>query len=162
MAVIRHVEASAEERAAYFKMRRAITGEEGGDGDEPENISINQERYAELSAAEQWILTITSGGFGKRTSAHEYRVSGRGGQGVAAANLSRRDDRIVAVFTVEDDDQIMLATSTGQSIRCPVTGISRQGRASSGVRVFNVSDDEYVVSVAYIAEQGDEEEGSTT
>ncbi|MEM9716231.1 MAG: DNA gyrase subunit A [Pseudomonadota bacterium] len=158
MAVIRHVDASAEERAAYFKMRRAITGEESGDTDDVSDIAISQERYAELGAMEQWILTITSGGFGKRTSAHEYRVSGRGGQGVAAANLARRDDKIVAAFTVDDEDQIMLATSTGQSIRCPVEGISRQGRASSGVRVFNVGDDEHVVSVAYIAEQQDEDE----
>ena len=157
MAVIRHVDATAEERNAYFKMRRAVTGEEGGeiDGDITE---ISQERYAELGALEEWILTITAGGFGKRSSAHEYRVSGRGGQGVAAANLSRRDDKIVAAFTVEDDDQIMLATSTGQSIRCPVEGISRQGRASSGVKVFDVKEDESVVSVAYIHE--DEEEST--
>ncbi|MEM0976717.1 MAG: DNA gyrase subunit A [Pseudomonadota bacterium] len=157
MAVIRHVDASAEERAAYFKMRRAITGEESGDADDVSDISISQERYAELGAQEEWILTVTSGGYGKRTSAHEYRVSGRGGQGVAAANLTRRDDKIVAAFTVEDHDQIMLATSTGQSIRCPVDGISRQGRASSGVRVFDVAEDEHVVSVAYIAEQSEDD-----
>jgi DNA gyrase subunit A len=123
---------------------------------------MSQERYAELGALEEWILTVTAGGFGKRSSAHEYRVSGRGGQGVAAANLSRRDDRIVAAFTVEDEDQIMLATSTGQSIRCPVMGISRQGRASSGVTIFNTKDGEEVVSVAYIAEQEDEEDVETT
>ena len=160
MAVIRHVDASAEERNAYFKMRRAVTGEDGAeiDGDD---VEISQERYAELGALEEWILTITAGGFGKRSSAHEYRVSGRGGQGVAAANLSRRDDKIVAAFTVEDEDQIMLATSTGQSIRCPVDGISRQGRASSGVKVFDVKDEEEVVSVAYIHEdESDEEETS--
>ncbi|MEM7241001.1 MAG: DNA gyrase subunit A [Pseudomonadota bacterium] len=159
MAVIRHVDATAEERNAYFKMRRAVTGEDGGeiDGDD---VEISQERYAELGALEEWILTITAGGFGKRSSAHEYRVSGRGGQGVAAANLSRRDDKIVAAFTVEDEDQIMLATSTGQSIRCPVEGISRQGRASSGVKVFDVKEDEKVVSVAYIHESEDEEDGA--
>ena len=77
---------------------------------------------------------------------------------MAAANLTRRDDRIVAAFTVEDDDQIMLATSTGQSIRCPVSGISRQGRTSSGVMIFNVGKNERVVSVAYIAEQSEEED----
>ncbi|MEH6360807.1 MAG: DNA gyrase C-terminal beta-propeller domain-containing protein, partial [Amylibacter sp.] len=119
------------------------------------------ERYEELAALEQWVLTITKGGFGKRSSAHEYRVSGRGGQGVAAANLGRRDDRIIACFTVEDEDQIMLATSTGQSIRCPVAGISRQGRTSSGVTVFSLGKNEDVVSVAYIAENSDDEEGDT-
>jgi len=157
MAVIRHVDASADERATYFKMRRAITGDEAGEieggGVDSE---LSTERYAELGALEQWILTITSGGYGKRSSAHEYRVAGRGGQGIAAANLGRRGDSIVASFTVEDDDQIMLATSTGQSIRCPVAGISRQGRASSGVRVFDTSGDEKVVSVAWIAEQADD------
>jgi len=160
MAVIRHVDASAEERNAYFKMRRAMTGEEGGEVD-GEGIDISTERYEELAALEQWILTITKGGFGKRSSAHEYRVSGRGGQGVAAANLGRRDDRIIACFTVEDEDQIMLATSTGQSIRCPVAGISRQGRTSSGVTVFSLGKSEDVVSVAYIAENSDDEEDGT-
>ena len=151
MAVIRHVNASSEERTAYFKMRRAIS-----DGETPVN-DITQERYEELSELEDWILIITSGGFGKRSSAHEYRVSGRGGQGVAAANLDRRDDTVVAAFTVHEEDQIMLATSTGQSIRCPVSGISLQGRSSSGVTVFNTKDGEKVVSVAYIAETEDEE-----
>ncbi len=160
MAVIRHVDASAEERNAYFKKRRAITGEEGGEVD-GEETDISTERYEDLAALEQWILTITKGGFGKRSSAHEYRVSGRGGQGVAAANLGRRDDRIIACFTVEDEDQIMLATSTGQSIRCPVSGISRQGRTSSGVTVFSLGKGEDVVSVAYIAESSDDEEGGT-
>ncbi|MDR6265448.1 DNA gyrase subunit A [Roseobacter sp. N2S] len=157
MAVIRHVDASPDERAAYFKMRRAVTGEESGDVEEAGSTTISSERYAELGALEQWILTVTSGGYGKRSSAHEYRVAGRGGQGIAAANLGRRNDRIIASFTVDEDDQIMLATSTGQSIRCPVSGISRQGRTSSGVTVFNTAKGEKVVSVAYIAEQGDEE-----
>ena len=155
MSILRHVNATPDERNAYFKMRRAVTGEEGG---EIENVdtSISTERYAELSALEEWILTITSGGYGKRSSAHEYRVSGRGGQGIAAANLGRRGDSIVACFPVEDEDQIMLATTTGQSIRCPVSGISRQGRGSSGVTVFNTAKDEKVISVAWIAEQGDD------
>jgi DNA gyrase subunit A len=160
MAVIRHVDATSDERAAYFKMRRAITGDETGEieGGGEETL-LTQDRYTELSALEQWILTITSGGYGKRSSAHEYRVAGRGGLGIAAANLGRRGDNIVASFTVEDDDQIMLATSTGQSIRCPVAGISRQGRTSSGVKVFTTSKGEEVVSVAWIAEQGDANDG---
>ena len=157
MAVIRHVEATADERNAYFKKRRAMTGEESDDIS-GEDTAISTERFDELAALEQWILTITKGGFGKRSSAHEYRVSGRGGQGVAAANLGRRDDQIIACFTVEDEDQIMLATSTGQSIRCPVKGISRQGRTSSGVTVFNMSKNEDVVSVAYIAETSDDDD----
>ncbi len=157
MSILRHVDATSDERNAYFKMRRAVTGEDGADIEDT-GASISPERYAELSALEEWILTITAAGFGKRSSSHEYRVSGRGGQGITAANLTRRDDSIVATFPVEDEDQIMLATNTGQSIRCPVEGISRQGRASSGVRVFNTSKGEEVVSVAWIAEKNDEEE----
>ncbi len=159
MAMIRHVEATPDERTAYLKMRRADTGETGDDAVETD-IDLSPERYEMLKSMEQWILTITSGGFGKRSSALEYRIAGRGGQGIAAANLGRRDDLIVASFTVEDEDQIMLATSTGQSIRCPVAGISRQGRTSSGVTVFNTGKNEKVVSVAYIAEQSDEEGNS--
>ena len=150
LAVIRHVDAGSDERTAYFKMRRALA-----DGETPEK-DISQERFDELAAQEDWILTITAGGYGKRSSAHEYRVSGRGGLGVAAANLDRRDDKIVAAFTVADEDQIMLATSTGQSIRCPVSGISQQGRSSSGVTVFNTKKGESVVSVAYIADSDEE------
>lgn len=156
MSILRHVDATSDERNAYFKMRRAVTGEDSSEVDDTDS-SISSERYSELSALEEWILTITSGGYGKRSSAHEYRVSGRGGQGIAAANLGRRGDTIIAAFPVEDDDQIMLATTTGQSIRCPVDGISRQGRSSSGVRVFNTAEDESVVSVAWIADQGEEE-----
>ena len=134
-------------------MRKAITGEDT-DLEETENmnLTISQERYVELGALEEWILTLTSQGFGKRTSAHEFRISGRGGQGIAAANLERRNDNIVASFTVEDDDQIMLVTSTGQSIRCSVSEISRQSRSASGVRVFNTNSDEKVASVAWIAD----------
>ena len=157
MAVIHHVDVTSEERSAYFKMRRAITGDDTDEDTETTSI-LSQERYAELSALEEWVLVITASGFGKRSSAHEYRVSGRGGQGIAAANLTRREDKIVASFTVEEDDQIMLVTTTGQSIRCPVQGISRQGRSSSGVKVFDTAEEETVASVAWIAEQGHDEE----
>ncbi len=158
MSILRHVDATPDERNAYFKMRRAVTGDEGGEVEET-SASISSERYAELSALEEWILTITSAGFGKRSSAHEYRVAGRGGQGISAANLGRRGDTIISTFPVEDDDQIMLATDSGQSIRCPVAGISRQSRSASGVRVFKTGDKEKVVSVAWIAENQEEEEG---
>ncbi|MEE2774212.1 MAG: DNA gyrase subunit A [Pseudomonadota bacterium] len=159
MAIITHVDASSEERNIYFKMRRAQLE----DGQQPESSmlesfgTISEDRYEELLAKEEWILTLTSSGFGKRSSAHEFRVSSRGGQGISVANLERRDDTIVASFPVEDDDQIMLVTSTGQSIRCPVQGISRQSRTASGVKVFNTANNEKVVSVAWIAEQNETE-----
>ena len=153
MAILKHIEVSTEERLAYFKMRRAITGEDSGvENDEISTLVLSQERYVELGALEEWILTITSQGFGKRSSAHEYRRSGRGGQGITSANLERRRDSIIASFTVEDDDQIMLVTSAGQSIRCSVSEISRQSRSASGVRVFDTKGDENVVSVAWIAD----------
>ena len=156
MAIILHVTVTSEERSAYFKMRKAITGDDLEIDEIASNeLTLSQERYVSLSAQEEWILTITSSGFGKRSSAHEYRVSGRGGQGISAANLERREDTIISSFTVEEDDQIMLVTSTGQSIRCPVSGISRQSRSASGVRVFNTGADEKVVSVACIAEKND-------
>jgi len=158
MSILRHVEATPDERSAYFKMRRAVTGEDEAEV-EATDSSITSEHYAELSALEEWILTITSGGFGKRSSALEYRIAGRGGLGIAAANLGRRGDTIIASFPVEEDDQIMLATNSGQSIRCPVAGISRQSRSSSGVTVFKTAKGEEVVSVAWIAEQGEEDGG---
>ena len=165
MAIIRHVNVSSEERYAYFKMRRAITGEESLEETNLDNneemISISKDRYAELSAAEEWILTLTSSGYGKRSSALEFRVSGRGGQGITAANLLRREDTIVAAFPVDDDDQIMLMTSTGKAIRCPVAGISRQSRTASGVKVFTTANEEKVVSVAWIAENTDENDQTT-
>lgn len=158
MSILHHVEATPDERSAYFKMRKAVTGEDGAE-DGAGDSTITSERYAELSAHEEWILTITSGGFGKRSSALEYRIAGRGGLGIAAANLGRRGDTIIASFPVDEDDQIMLATNSGQSIRCPVAGISRQSRSSSGVTVFKTAKGEEVVSVAWIADQGEDDGG---
>ncbi len=160
MSVIRHFEADPDERAAYLKMRRAVAGiADDGEMDEDEAApgSITQERYAEMSAAENLILTITSGGAGKLSSSHDYPVRGRGGMGVAAMDKAMRGGELVASFPVEIDDQIMLATSKGQSIRVPVEGISFRSRSAGGVRVFNTGKGEEVVSVAWIADQGDEE-----
>nr|WP_174825601.1 MULTISPECIES: DNA gyrase subunit A [unclassified Ruegeria] len=161
MSVIRHFEAGPDERAAYLKMRRAVAGiADDGETDEDEAApgTITQERYAEMSAAENLILTITSGGAGKLSSSHDYPVRGRGGMGVAAMDKAMRGGELVASFPVEIDDQIMLATSKGQSIRVPVEGISFRSRSAGGVRVFNTGKGEEVVSVAWIADQGDEDE----
>ncbi len=157
MAVIRHFEASAEERAAYLKQRRLMAGvTEEGEEDEAAPGELSPERYAEMSAAEDLILTITEGGQGKLSSSHDYPVRGRGGQGVAAMDKAMRGGEIVAAFPVLLEDQIMLATSKGQSIRCPVEGISFRSRSAGGVKVFNTGKGEEVVSVAWIADQGDE------
>jgi len=160
MAVIRHFEASSEERAAYLKMRRAVAGirEEDAESDDEAvaDIAITQERYAEMSAAEDLILTITDQGSGKMSSSHDYPIRGRGGQGVQAIDKGMRGGPVVASFPVDMDDQIMLVTTTGQSIRCPVSDISFRSRSAGGVRVFNTAKDERVVSVAWIAEQSDD------
>ncbi len=162
MSVIRHFDATSDERAAYLKMRRlmaGVTDEAEGDEDEGNADSVlPQERYAEMSAAENLILTITAGGAGKLSSSHDYPVRGRGGMGVAAMDKAMRGGELVASFPVEIDDQIMLATSKGQSIRVPVDGISFRSRSAGGVRVFNTGKGEEVVSVAWIADQGDEDE----
>ena len=161
MAIIRHFEASPDERAAYLKMRRLMAGvvedaeadEDGGNADS----LLPQERYAEMSAAENLILTITSQGSGKLSSSFDYPLRGRGGMGVQAMDKAMRGGPLVASFPVEVDDQIMLATSRGQSIRVPVDGISLRSRSAGGVRVFNTGAGEEVVSVARIADQGEEE-----
>jgi DNA gyrase subunit A len=162
MSIIRHFDATSDERSAYLKMRRAIAGmvDEEGSSDEEgvsENTTISQERYAEMSAAENLILTITKGGSGKTSSSHDYPVRGRGGMGVAAMDKAMRGGEIVASFPVEMQDQIMLVTSKGQSIRVPVDGISFRSRSAGGVRVFNTGTDETVVSVAWIADQGEDD-----
>ncbi len=162
MSVIRHFDATSDERAAYLKMRRLMAGvTEEAEADEDEGNAdsvLPQERYAEMSAAENLILTITAGGAGKLSSSHDYPVRGRGGMGVAAMDKAMRGGELVASFPVEIDDQIMLATSKGQSIRVPVDGISFRSRSAGGVRVFNTGKGEEVVSVAWIADQGDEDE----
>ncbi len=163
MAVIRHFEASSEERAAYLKQRRLMAGttdeEEIEDEEDVAEGQLSTERYAEMSAAEDLILTITAKGSGKLSSSHDYPVRGRGGQGVAAIDKAMRGGPLVACFPVEISDQIMLATSRGQSIRCPVDGISFRSRSAGGVKVFNTARGEEVVSVAWIADQGDEDNG---
>ncbi|MEO9820761.1 MAG: DNA gyrase subunit A, partial [Paracoccaceae bacterium] len=164
MSVIRHFEATSDERAAYLKMRRAMAGladdaEGAGDGDDAdENATISQERYAEMSASENLILTISASGTGKLSSSQDYPVRGRGGMGVAAMDKAMRGGELVASFPVELDDQIMLATSKGQSIRVPVEGISFRSRSAGGVKVFDTGKGEVVVSVARIADQGEDED----
>ena len=162
MSVIRHFEAASEERVAYLKQRRLMAGltDDDSSDDEEEQVQAGQlstERYAEMSAAEDLILTITAKGAGKVSSAHDYPVRGRGGMGVTAWSKAMAHGPIVACFPVEMSDQVMLATSKGQSIRVPVEGISFRSRSAGGVKVFSTGKNEEVVSVAWIADQGDEE-----
>ena len=169
LSILRHFEASGDERAAYLKMRRAIAGEAAGENgvetetegaEETSGVNgeqLPQERYVPMSEAEQYILTLSENGYGKRTSSFEYRITGRGGKGIVAMAVNDRNGPLVASFPVEDSDQIMLVTDGGQLIRCPIEGIRIIGRGAQGVTVFNTADDEKVVSVERVA--AEEEEG---
>jgi DNA gyrase subunit A len=168
MAILRHVEATSEDRAGYLKMRRAVTGEqtngENGATDAEEEtaqaVALSPERYTEMSAQEQFILTVSERGYGKRTSSYEYRITGRGGKGITAMAVNSRNGRLVASFPVEHEDEIMLVTNSGQLIRVPVEDIRVVGRGTQGVTVFSTRDGERVVSVEHIegddAVEGDE------
>jgi DNA gyrase subunit A len=169
MAILRHVEATSEERAAYLKMSRAVGGEEemngngagNGNGNGEEEpvaaMPLSQERYAELGAAEEFILTVSANGYGKRTSSYEYRIAGRGGKGIAAMTVNSRNGPLVASFPVEDEDQIMLVTDGGQLIRCPVHDIRKARRSTQGVIILNTAEGEHVVSVERIGEEAEGE-----
>jgi DNA gyrase subunit A len=158
LTILRHMDASADERAAY--LRRANAVRRGGaeeeavaDGEDASGtIELGEQRYVEMSAAEQFVLTISENGFGKRTSSFEYRTTGRGGKGIVAMSVNERNGKLVASFPVEDSDQIMLVTDKGQLIRCPVEDIRIAGRSTQGVIVFDTADDEHVVSVEHIGE----------
>ncbi|MHC2437884.1 DNA gyrase subunit A [Bradyrhizobium sp. USDA 4451] len=167
LAILRHVETTSDERSAYLKMRRAVAGEAAteepveAEGEETANaIQLSQERYAELSAAEQVVLTVSVNGYGKRTSSYEYRTTGRGGKGIVAMSVNNRNGNLVASFPVEDADQIMLVTDKGQLIRCPVADIRVAGRSTQGVIVFDTAEDEHVVSVEHIPEEENGENGN--
>jgi DNA gyrase subunit A len=169
LAILRHVEATADERVAYLKRANAVRRGQNGDaeenataadGEEAEGaIELGQDRYVQLSAAEQFVLTISEKGFGKRTSSYEYRTTNRGGKGIVAMAVTEKNGRIVASFPVEDSDQIMLVTDGGQLIRCPVDGIRIAGRATQGVIVFSTAEGERVASVERISEEGEENGG---
>jgi DNA gyrase subunit A len=166
MAVLRSVAATPAERAAYLKhqraMLRAADGEEGEDAPAPAEdgeddvgeASLTPERIAELGAAEEILLTVSSEGFGKRTSAYDFRRTGRGGQGLAAQDLSKRGGRLVGSFPIDDSDQILLVTDQGQLIRVPVSQIRVAARNTQGVTIFRTAQDEHVVSVERLADSG--------
>jgi DNA gyrase subunit A len=165
LSILRHVEATADERMAYLRRANAVRRgqygeieENGGDNEEADGaIELGQSRYAELSAAEQLVLTISEKGFGKRTSSYEYRTTGRGGKGIVAMAITEKNGRLVASFPVEDNDEIMLVTDGGQLIRCPVDGIRIAGRSTQGVIVFSTAEGERVASVERLTEEGDGE-----
>jgi DNA gyrase subunit A len=172
MAILRNVAATPDERAAYLKQSRALLRAQASeeDGEEPEvatededevvsDTALSMERFAELGAAEETILTMSTEGIGKRTSAYDFRRTGRGGQGLMAQDLTRKGGRLVAAFPVEQSDEILLVTDAGQLIRCPVAQIRIAARNTQGVIVFRTGKDEHVVSVERLAEAGGDSDG---
>jgi DNA gyrase subunit A len=173
LSILRHVDATADERVAYLKrasaVRRGLNGEdEATPLPEPEEaseagvtgaIELGERRYVEMSEAEQFVLTLSERGFGKRSSSYEYRTTGRGGKGIVAMAVTGKTGRVVASFPVEDQDQIMLVTNGGQLIRTRVEGIRIAGRSTQGVIVFDTAEDERVVSVERLSEEGEENGG---
>ena len=164
MSILKHVDVTPDERNAYLKRANQLMGDDGavaeGSDAEDTTYQISQERFMELMDREQVVLTVSNKGFGKRTSAYEYRVSGRGGQGVANMALtSKNGGEVVATFPVTDAHQIMLVTDGGQLIRTPVQNVRTTGRSAQGVTIFKVGKDENVVSVAWLVEEDSDEEG---
>lgn len=162
MAILNGIDVTSDEARAYLKhaaaMRRAA-GEEGDvdlDVDGPD-MAISPERIALLGAAEQFVLTVTENGYGKRSSSYEYRTSGRGGKGIAAIVVNDRNGPVRASFPADDSDQIMLVTDGGQLIRTPVNDIRIAGRNTQGVTIFKTRDGEHVVSVERIEDITDDE-----
>jgi len=161
LSILRHVEATADERAAYLKrasaVRRGEEGEEGpADAEEATGaIELGEQRYVEMSEAEEFVLTVSENGMGKRTSSYNYRTTGRGGKGIVAMSITPKTGKLVASFPVKHDDQIMLVTDKGQLIRTAVDGIRIAGRSTQGVIVFDTADDERVVSVEGLSEEGE-------
>jgi DNA gyrase subunit A len=167
LSILRHMDATSDERVAYLKrasaVRRGLGEEEalpeeaiengnGENGDTGSGIELGEQRYVELSAAEQFVLTVADRGFGKRTSSFEYRTTGRGGKGIVAMNVTAKTGRLVGSFPVEEGDQLMLVTDQGKLIRTTVSGIRIAGRSTQGVIVLNTAEDERVVSVERLSE----------
>lgn len=170
MTLLEHVEATSVERSAYVKRmineRRAAGADAETDDiitlDEEEGeaeTELTEERYAELHAREQMLLTVSEFGYGKRSSSYEFRISGRGGKGIRATDPSKTAEigKLVAAFPVNAQDQIMLVSDGGQLIRVPVEGIRIAGRSTKGVTIFNTAEGEKVVSVERISEAEDDE-----
>ncbi|HTB46660.1 MAG TPA: DNA gyrase C-terminal beta-propeller domain-containing protein, partial [Acetobacteraceae bacterium] len=190
LSVLRHVDARNEEREAYLRIanakRRANGNGNGGDeeaaatleasvpedppiespateGEEPAaEVALTPERIAELEAAEELLLTVTDMGFGKRSSAYEYRVTGRGGQGIANIALAPRNGTaVVATFPVRTGDDVMLVTDAGRLIRVPADQVRITGRQAMGVTLFRVIAGEHVTSVFPVVESDAEENGGS-
>jgi DNA gyrase subunit A len=167
MSILKHLEISTEERDAYLRAASSLRRQDGEESEQPcapENLGaeLSPERFEELAAAEQFILSVAGDGLGKRTSAYEYRITGRGGQGIGNLDLSRAKGAqvsVVGAFPVGAGDEIVLVTDGGQLIRTPVADIRIAGRTTRGVKLFRVAEGERVISVAHLAETVEDQNG---
>ena len=154
LSILSHLDVSSSEAKAYLKMSKAnkenIEENEEDQNDEIEDINISEDRFQEMKACEQFVLTVTENGFGKRTSSYQFRVTNRGGSGIMCITTSSRNGSVLASFPVGNDDDIMLITKSGQLIRCPVIDIRVAGRNTQGVSIFKTSDSEKVVSASRV------------
>ncbi len=167
LSLLYHSDASSAEARAYLKQANAArraAGEEDASVEEApdaeegvEEATLSSERYAQLGAREQFILAVSANGFGKRSSSYEYRVTGRGGSGIVAIGMGKKNAAVIGAFPVEESDDLMLISDQGQTIRVAVGGISIQGRAAQGVTVFRLDEGERCVSVERIADVGGEQ-----
>jgi len=162
MTILHHAEIDMEVRDDYLRAAAALrrSGEEEGEG-EPAPAQLSPSEFARLAEQEEFLLTVTENGFGKRSSAYEYRITGRGGKGIANIEMTDRNGPVVAAFPVSATDQIMLVTNAGKLIRCPIDDVRIAGRKTQGVTLFRVESGERVVSVARLSEDAGEpdEEG---
>ncbi len=168
MSVLNHSDATSEERDEYQRISSAAKRLQAERGDDceiaPEETGVpmtvlTPEKYREMKEKEQFILTVTTTGYGKRSSSYEYRVTGRGGQGIANMEMSARNKEVASSFPIEDDNQIMMVTDGGKLIRMPVADIRIAGRKTQGVILFRTAENEKVVSVTWLdADAGDDEE----
>ena len=162
MSILNHLDGTPEERKAYLKSANALRQAEGEETDGEDSveteIEISQERFDELAAAEEFLLTVSDTGYGKRSSSHGYRLTNRGGKGIWAMDMSGKNAAIAACFPVDDNNEILLVTDAGQLIRCPVHDIRIAARKTQGVTIFRIDDEERVVSVARFAEEDDEDD----
>jgi DNA gyrase subunit A len=151
LTVLNHVKISSDESKAYIKKSR-----KDDDDIEDTNFEISQKRFDELKIKEEFILTVTENGYGKRSSSYEFRESGRGGQGIINIITSERNGNVAASYSVKNDDDIMLITNSGQMIRCKVSDIRIAGRNTQGVRIFKVEDNDKVVSSVCLSDETEE------
>jgi DNA gyrase subunit A len=156
LSILSHTDASSGEIKAYLKMQRdkKIDVDDSEDieqeDDGVEAVNLSEDMFSEMQACEQFILTVTENGYGKRTSSYHFRITNRGGSGIKSITTSKRNGKVLASFQIENADDIMLITKSGQLIRCPVKDVRVAGRNTQGVSIFKTSDQEKVVSASRV------------